>query len=179
MKSLNGAGLTAFIIFVMATMSACNNGKPKPVSKDITKTTVAVDGKKDSVINNPEKNYGNATISEPCIKCLIGVVQKTDGYTNLTSAIPPKNIIYDANWITSSKPVDLYNNDKIVNGMMIVINSKDGGSTKTLATYLYNNENGRFYLQDDQTQHTNDIKIDSAAMKKIRASCFWGVASAK
>jgi len=179
MRNFNPARFIAAVVFVIVAISGCHNHKPKAVSKDITKTTVTVDGKKDSVINNPEKNYGNATISEPCIKCLIGIIQKTNGYSNLTSQASPQNIIYDANWITSAKPVSLYNNDKIVNGMMIAVNLKGDGSPKKLATYLYNNENGRFYLQDDQTKQTNELKIDSVAKKKIRASCFWGVASAK
>ncbi|MDB5131142.1 MAG: hypothetical protein JWR02_891 [Mucilaginibacter sp.] len=51
--------------FLFVGLAACDQSKPKPVSNNITKTVVTVSGKKDSVINNPEKNYGNATVSDP------------------------------------------------------------------------------------------------------------------
>src|SRR5471030_2765476 len=92
-------------IFLVAALAACNQSKPKPVSNNITKTSVTVSGKKDSVINNPEKNYGNATVSEPCVKCLIGIIQQSKNYKTLTSKAESANIVYNVNWITSSKPV--------------------------------------------------------------------------
>ena len=167
------------IALAFISLVSCNHSKPKPISKDITKTAVMVNGRKDSVINNPEKNYGNATVAEPCVKCLIAAIQKTDSYKNLTSAIPNQNMMYDVNWITSSKPMDIGNGDKIVNGMDIVINLKGTGSTKKLVTYLYNNENAQFYLLDNQNKLAVDLKADSISLIKIRNACFWGVASAK
>jgi hypothetical protein len=168
----------AFIGAVFIAFTACNS-KPKPISNNITKTTVTVDGKKDSVINNAEKNYNNATVSEPCVKCLVGVIQSTTKYKMLTTSVPPQNIIYDVNWITSKKPVNVGDSIKIINGMAIDINLKDGGTPKKLTTFLYNNENARFYSINDQNQFESSIQIDSASLKKIRNSCFWGVASAK
>ncbi len=166
-------------LILIFSVTACNRNKPKPISNDITKTTVAVNGKKDSVINNPEKNYGNATVSEPCVKSLLIIIQNTDSYKKMTSAIAPQNIIYDVNWITSSKPMDIGNGDKIVNGMAVAVISKSGGSHKKLITYLYNNEDAQFYLQNMNSNYDKDVKLDSASLKKIRNSCFWGVASAK
>ena len=166
-----------FALLIGAT--ACNQSKPKPVSNNITKTTVTVSGKKDSVINNPEKNYGNATVSEPCVKCLIGMIQQSKNYKAATAAAEPQNIIYNVNWITSTKPITLGDGSKIINGMAIDINSKDDGTLKKLTTYLYNNENARVYLLNTTNKYTVDSKIDSASLNKIRNACFWGVASAK
>jgi hypothetical protein len=169
----------ALIGITLIGLICCNRSKPKPVSKDITKMTVTVNGKKDSVINNPEKNYGNATVSEPCLKCLLRVIHKTDRYKKLTSAIPPQNIIYDVNWITSSHPMDIGNDTKIVNGMAIIINWKEGGIPKKVTTFLYNNENARLYLLNNQNKFDSDVLISDTSLKKIRNSCFWGVASAR
>ena len=103
---------------------ACKHFKPKPVSNDITKTTVTLNGKKDSVINNPEKNYGNATMSSICVKCLLGVIQTTDSYRQLTAGQAQNNIMYDVNWITSKAPAAIGRFGKIVNGMRIDVNEK-------------------------------------------------------
>ena len=169
----------AFASFIVVGLSACNQSKPKPVSNNITKTTVTVGGKKDSVINNNQKNYGNATVSEPCVKCLIGMIQQTKNYKTITGAAEPQNIIYNVNWITSSKPVTLADGSKIINGMAIDIDSKDDGTTKKLTTYLYNNQNEQVYLLNAGNKYAIDSKIDPSSVKKIRNACFWGVASAK
>ena len=163
---------------VLIVFAACNS-KPKPISNNITKTVVDVNGKKDSVINNPEKNYNNATVSEPCVKCLIGVIQSTAKYKMLTTSVPAQNIIYDVNWITSKNTVSVGNSIKIINGMAIDVNLKDGSAPKKLATFLYNNENARFYCINDQNKLESSVQIDAGSLKKIRNSCFWGVASAK
>ncbi|HEY5326927.1 MAG TPA: hypothetical protein VIJ27_08000 [Mucilaginibacter sp.] len=176
---MNTIKFFSFIFISIACLAACNNSKPKAVSNDIAKTIVVVNRKKDSVINNPEKNYGNATVSEPCVKCLLSIIQKTHNYKKLTSAIPPHDIIYDVNWITSTKPVAIGNDSKIVNGMAIDITLKGGGLPKKLITYLYDNENAQFYIRNAQNQYSPDSKVDSASLKNIRNSCFWGVASSR
>jgi hypothetical protein len=160
-------------------LAACNNSKPKPVSNNITKTIVIVNGKKDSVINNPQKNYGNATVSEPCVKCLIGVIQRTKNYKILTAKVEPQNIIYNVNWITSSKPVVIGDSNKIVNGMAVDVDLKEEGSKKKLTTFLYNNESEAIYLLNSQNKYDVDSKVDPASLKQIRNACFWGVASSK
>lgn len=171
------------IVFAAAALSvallSCNHSKPKPISNDVTKTAVAVNGKKDSVINNPQKNYGNATVSEPCVKCLLQVIHATPGFKKATGSVPANSLLYKVNWITSSKPVDLGNKGKIVNGMMIDVSQKMQNSQKRLATYLYNNANGEIYATIGQQIFKNDESVSDASLKKIRNSCFWGVASAK
>jgi hypothetical protein len=164
---------------LLAALAACDRPKPKPVSNNITKTIVTVNGKKDSVINNPEKNYGNATVSEPCVKCLLQIIQQTDSYKKVTAQVPQQKIIYDVNWITSTTPKEIGAGNKIVNGMEIDVNEKTGHKPKTVSTFLYNNATARFYLRNSQGKFDNDAKVDSASLKKIRNSCFWGVASAK
>ncbi|MEO6632077.1 MAG: hypothetical protein ABIN13_10160, partial [Mucilaginibacter sp.] len=96
-------------VFGIAALFACNHSRPKPISNDVTKTAVSVNGKKDSVINNPQKNYGNATVSEPCVKCLMEIIHATNNYKLITASVPSQNISYEVNWITSSKPVDIGN----------------------------------------------------------------------
>ena len=167
----------ACLVPAFICLIACNH--PKPISNNITKTTVAINGKKDSVINNPEKNYGNATVSEPCVKCLLQTVQSTSSYKKLTKEVSQQRIIYDVNWITSSKPKAIGNGDKIINGMEIDVNEKAGNSSKKVASYLYNNQNAQFYLLNPQNKYNLDEKVSDAALKMIRRSCFWGVGSAK
>ena len=159
---------------------SCNHAKPKPVSNNIHKQAVLVNGAKDSVINNSRQNYGNvATVSEPCIKCLLGIIQQTDNYKKLTSSVPPQNVIYNVNWITSTNPVNIDSNRKINNGMAIKLQQKGGSSPKMLATYLYNNQNAQFYLLNGHNKYDEDVKVGDTALKSVRRSCFWGVASAK
>jgi hypothetical protein len=170
--------LALFGLF-LSGLAACERSKPKPVSNNITKTVVTVNGKKDSVINNPEKNYGNATISEPCVKCLLQIIQKTDSYKRVTAQIPQQEIIYDVNWITSRTPKEIGDGNKIINGMEIDVNEKTSSKPKAITTFLYNNATARFYLRNSQGNFDNDTQVDSVSLKKIRNSCFWGVASAK
>jgi hypothetical protein len=40
---------------LLVGLAACDHSKPKPISNNITKTVVTVNGKKDSVINNPKR----------------------------------------------------------------------------------------------------------------------------
>lgn len=170
--------ITATAILALG-LCACNHSKPKPISNDVTKTTVAVNGKKDSVINNPQKNYGNATVSEPCVKCLLQVIQATPGFKTATGSVPANALLYKVNWITSSMPVDIGKEGKIVNGMMVDVNRKAENGTKKLTTYLYNNAKGEIYITFDEKNFKNEQTISETSLKKIRNSCFWGVASAK
>jgi hypothetical protein len=176
MKNIKYPG---FAIFILMMVAACNHSKPKPISNNITKTTVTVDGKKDSVINNTQKNYGNATVSEPCVKCLIAVIQNTDSYKKLTGALPPQKIIYAVNWITSTKPRAIGNRNRIINGMAVDVNQKTGTETQRMITYLYNNADSRLYLINSKNKFDGGITVGDTSLTKIRNSCFWGVASAK
>lgn len=170
-----------FFVLILSAffLSACNHSKPKPVSNDISKTTVSVNGKKDSVINNPERNYTNATVSEICVKCLLKIIQQTDSYKKLSTSLQPKNVLYGVNWITSKTPAYIGNGNKIVNGMAIAINQKIANGSHTIATYLYNNENARVYLQSGKNNTDVGITVADSSLKTIRRSCFWDVASSK
>jgi hypothetical protein len=169
----------AFACLLLSTLAACNRSKPKPVSNNITKTAVVVNGKKDSVINNPQRNYGNATVSEPCVKCLLAVIQQTDSYKRLAETLSGGTVIYDVNWITSVKPIAIGNSKNIINGMAINVNRKSGSSIKKITTYLYNNADAQLYLLNDKNKFDGDVIVGDSSLTKIRNSCFWGVASAK
>lgn len=175
MKSLIYA--TAAIATV--AIASCNNNKPKPVSREVTKNAIVVDGKKDSVLNNTQKNYGNATVSEPCLKCLLKVIQSSDSYKKFTSGIAPQVLVYNVNWITSSKPLYLGNGSKIINGMKIDIQQKNGRQIKNISTYAYNNAVGRIYLSSNNGNYQVDQNVSDTSLQKIRNACFWGVSSAK
>ncbi len=63
--------------------------------------------------------------------------------------------------------------------MEIDVNEKTDAKPISVTVFLYNNAIGRLYLPNNQGKFVNDAQIDSASLKKIRNSCFWGVASAK
>jgi hypothetical protein len=158
-------------------LSACNHSADKPVSNNITKTTVTVNGKKDSVLNNQEKNYGNATVADPCVKCLLAIIQQSSDYKTATAKASPKSIIYAFDWITSKTPQQI-NGAQINSGMRVSVMQKTGDQKDNLAIYLYNNANSKLYNKEAKTA-TDTISIDRLSKKKIRSSCFWGVASSK
>jgi hypothetical protein len=167
------------LITGLALFYACNQPKPQPISKDITKTSVNISGKNDSVLNNRNKNYGNATIPEPCVKCLLQTVQQLSSYKQMASPADQQHIIFDVNWITSLKPVKLENGILIVNGMQIMVDKKTNGVSEILDEYFYNNNNGFVYRRQNDTAYHKELSIADSVVKKIRRSCFWGVASAK
>ena len=176
---MKGSGYKLLAFLLITVFFACNRSKPKPISNDDTKTSVTINGKRDSVINNPEKNYGNATLSEPCVKCIISVIQATDNYKKAVNGILSQNIIYDVNWITSKTPENTGIGKQIINGLRLSIDNKTSGSPQNIATYLYDNEDAVLYLSTKKDKYIIDAKIDSTSLKKIRNSCFWGVASSK
>ena len=176
---MKGSAYKLLAFLLITIIFSCNRSKPKPISNDDTKTTVTINGKKDSVINNPEKNYGNATLSEPCVKCIISVIQATDNYKRAVKGILPQNIIYDVNWITSKTSENTGIGKRIINGLRLSVNNKTTGSPENVATYLYDNEDAVLYLSNKTHNYAIDSKIDSTSLKRIRNSCFWGVASSK
>jgi hypothetical protein len=97
----------------------------------------------------------------------------------LTTSVPPQNMIYYINWITPKEPMEIDNGRKIVNGMSIDVSLKDGGSSKQLTTFLYDNEGAQFYLLKDQNKFAINLKIDTDSLKKIRNNCFLEIASRK
>jgi len=103
--------------------NSCNN-KPKAVSADVTKTAVTVNGKKDSVSNNPKKNYGNATVADPCVKCLIKVIQSTADYKTAVASKSANNISYVVNWAEGANTGDTTNKRSATNGLKLDVMEK-------------------------------------------------------
>nr|WP_294946489.1 hypothetical protein [uncultured Mucilaginibacter sp.] len=159
----------ALIIF-----TACNGNKPKPVSDTVSKTTVVVNNKNDSVINNPNKNYGNATIAEPCIKCLIAVVQADDNYKK--AILTEKDVKYIVNYVKTTEPQDTVSNVKATNALRVDVIDKLPKPHK-ISSYIYDNKSAKLYFVAANTK--TEVKTDTNALKKIRNSCYWGVASGR
>ncbi|MFA6082953.1 hypothetical protein [Mucilaginibacter sp.] len=158
-------------------LAACNRNKPKPVSSNITKQTVVVNGKKDSVINNAKKNYGNATVSEPCVKCLIQVVQSTDNYRTSVAGAIAKNIIYNVNWVKAEEVADTTNGKGSTSALRLDIVEK-GVNDKKLSSFIYDNSLAKLYfLKNASGNEKNELKTNEIVLKKIRNACYWGVAS--
>ncbi|QHS57017.1 hypothetical protein GWR56_16255 [Mucilaginibacter sp. 14171R-50] len=153
---------------------SCNNHKAKPVSNDIAKTAVTVNGKKDSVINNPQKNYGNATVAEPCVKCLLDIIQKTTDYKSLVASRQAKDITYKVNWVESSQPQDTTNKRPATNGLKVDIMEKSARDPK-IASFIYDNSSSKLFFEVNKGK--TEVKVDNPGLKMIRQKCFWNVAS--
>ncbi len=170
-----------YVVFLTALLPACRQSHPKATSGDLNKTSVTINGKKDSVLNNTEKNYtSEATLSEPCVKCLITAVQNAESYKKLISGVPLNTVVYNINWITSKTPAKLSSDSSIINGVRIDLIKKSANkSADTLTTYLYDNKTSKFYIKNAQGGAKPNAEINAVDLKKIRNSCFWGVASNK
>ncbi|WCT14762.1 hypothetical protein [Mucilaginibacter jinjuensis] len=164
------------LLFAAAVVASCGNN-PKPISKNITKTTVTVNDKKDSVINNPQKNYGTATISDPCTKLLLQNIQASDHFKSLTAGKPAASISYTINWVKAAEPKMRSNGGKITNGIEVAVNEKKDKTKSKIGSYIYNNEDAKLYNANKAGQYDVLDKVDSAALKQIRNGCYWGVAS--
>ncbi|MEZ2335270.1 hypothetical protein AB6735_06525 [Mucilaginibacter sp. RCC_168] len=170
---------TWFCVIVMA-LTACEHVRTKPVSNDITKTTVQVAGKKDSVINNPQKNYGTATVAEPCVKCLLQVIQASKSFKQNTVSVPSQNIAYTVNWIRASAPAEPADKSRVTDGLKIDVKKNEDGEEHDLCSYVYNNQSGAMYLLNNEGKYQQPVSgINQEVLKKIRNSCYWGVASGK
>jgi hypothetical protein len=169
------SGYFAAFAFLI-TCSSCNNAKPKPVSNNISKTAVCVSGKKDSVINNPQKKYGNATVAEPCVKCFIEIVQTTPNYKAAVANAPSNMISYVLNWTKGTTKADTANNRSATNALKLdVVNKSIKGSV--LATFIFDNSLSKLFTIHKGSKI--ELKIDKVDLQKIRDRCFWGVASGK
>jgi hypothetical protein len=169
--------ITPFV-FCLA-FASCNRNKQKPVSNDISKTSVRLNGRKDSVLNNPEKNYGNATVAEPCVKCLIQVIQGSDQYKASVATVPVKNITYIINWVQASPPADTVNKQGVTNGIKIDVTEK-GDPNKLISTFTYDNKRFKLYYEHgSQKMARIPLDIDIPLLKAIRDRCYWGVGSSK
>ncbi len=173
MKNIHSLTL---LLFAAVLIIACGH-KPKPISNNITKTTVTVDGKKDSVINNPKRNYGTATISDPCTKLLLQNIQASYNFKTLTAGKPAANISYTINWVKAAEPKMRSNGGKITNGIEVIVNQKSDKTKSKIGSYIYNNEDAKLYDVNKNGQYDELDKVDSTALKQIRNGCYWGVAS--
>lgn len=167
--------LLIMIALLIIVCCSCNN-KPKPVSNDITKTAVTVNGKKDSVINNPQKNYGNATVAEPCVKCLIQVIQHTVEYKASMASKSINKIKYVVNWAEATQPANVTNKRKTTSGLKIDVVEKETPDNK-IASFIYDNSRSKLFFIDNSKE--TDVKIDKSDLKNIRNKCYWGVSSSK
>ena len=172
--------LNACMGVLIVALSACGHSKPKPVSNDISKTALQVAGKKDSVINNPQKNYGTATVADPCVKCLLQVIEASKSYKENTASISPVDISYTVNWVKASAPAEPADSSNATNGLRVDVRKNENGEEKKMFSYVYDNQNGTMYLLNNQNKYQQQVSsVTPAILKKIRNSCYWGVASGK
>ena len=179
---LNKLSAGFVVMLAMITLSACNQekAKPKAVSKDITETTVVVANKKDSVYNNPEKKYGTATVSDPCVKCLLQVIQGSKSFRANTASLSAQDINYTVNWVKAADPALQPDTGGKTNAVRVDVKRIEDGEDKKLVSYVYNNVNGTMYLINAQNKLEHAVtSITPELLKKIRNSCYWGVASGK
>ncbi|MEO3403693.1 hypothetical protein AAFN85_07305 [Mucilaginibacter sp. CAU 1740] len=168
------------ICLVFCAVMACKQPKSQSVSNDTSKTAVAVDGKTDSVINNPGKKYGNATVAEPCVKCLLQVIQDSKSYKENTEDVPAQDINYTINWVKASAPALSADSTGKANGIRVDVKKDENGEDTHLCSYVYNNTSGTMYLLNSENKYQHEVSsITPAILKKIRNSCYWGVASGK
>ncbi|MES2268462.1 MAG: hypothetical protein V4520_16985 [Bacteroidota bacterium] len=173
---MNKLALYLILPLIVMLGASCQNSKPKPTSTD-GKTAVTVNGKKDSVLNNPDKNYGNATVAEPCVKCVIKVIQTTDHYKKIVSHKQTDKISYVVNWDSSAKAKDsLDTKSEVINSIRIEVVENNGSKNK-LATFNYDNRLSKLFFVSDDT--VIDEKISETDANMIRRKCFWNVASSK
>lgn len=168
--------LSIFILIALITpgIFSCNHHKPKAVSNSIAKTVVNVNGKKDSVINNPQKNYGNATIADPCVKCLLQAIQADSGYKE--SVAGNTEIKYIINYVKTTQPQDTVSEIKATNALRVDVISQKPSPVKILS-FIYDNSLGKIYAVANNAK--TELITDDKSLKKIRNGCYWGVASAQ
>ncbi|TSD66579.1 hypothetical protein FFF34_004005 [Inquilinus sp. KBS0705] len=169
---------TVIALGILLLLASCKQNKPKPVSKDINKTSVVVNGKKDSVINNSYKNYGNATVAEPCVKCLIQVIQNDAHYKQSIVSKPVNTIKYVVNWMPSEK-ADTAKRRGATSAIKVDVIDKAGAERK-LSTFIYDNSLAKIYFVDYTANNTKiEVNTEANTLKRIRNSCYWGVSSSK
>jgi hypothetical protein len=170
--------ITNCFLAAILALTACNSNKPKPVSDTVGKSTVTVNGKKDSVIINSKKDYGNATVSDPCVKCLVSIIQNDQHYKATAGKLPATSVKYLVNWLTSDK-TDTTGNRGATNSISVCVVDKTKNDQKILG-YIYDNAASKLYFVNLLGKNDKiELKTDSVTLKRIRNSCYWGVASGK
>ncbi|WDF80814.1 hypothetical protein PQ469_12430 [Mucilaginibacter sp. KACC 22773] len=179
---LNKLNVVFLTVFTAISITACNQQKAKPqaVSADSSKSTVQVNGKKDSVLNNPQKKYGIATASDPCVKCLLQVIHESKSFKANTASLSPQDINYTVNWVKAADPALQPDTSNKTNAVRVDVKKIEDGEDKVLCSYVYNNVNGTMYLINNQNKLEHAVSsITPDLLKKIRNSCYWGVASGR
>ncbi|MBL4677237.1 MAG: hypothetical protein JKY70_13685 [Mucilaginibacter sp.] len=164
------------VLFIIAAAS-CNNNKPAPTLTDTSKTSLTINGKNVAVVNNPDKNYAKlATVPDPCIKCIIGVIKQTEEFKKLNIAANSEDIKYEINWVPAQTNADSVGKHISTNALKLdVINKSRSGSA--LSSFMYDNTSSKLFSLNADAK--TEIKIGQDDLKKIRRACYWGVASAK
>lgn len=157
---------------ILCIFSACNGNKPKPVSDTLTKTTVVINNKKDSVINNPNNNYGNATIAEPCVKCIIETIKANEHYKK--AGVSEKDVKFVINYVKTLQPQDTVSEVKATNALRVDVIDKMPNPHK-VSSFIYDNSVSKLYFLTANSKL--EVKTEANFLKKIRNSCYWGVAS--
>jgi hypothetical protein len=161
----------------LALLGSCNRHKPKPESKDYTKVKVIDSGHKDSVIDNKQRLY-NASLPEPCLKCVVTAVRKTEQLKKLVSSADSSKIIYEIDWASGPKLKDSLK--KAGSGLLVHVFRKTPREKTVLAVFAFDNVKGQLYLINNQKANQQElVPLDSLNRLKIRNACFWGVASNK
>ena len=168
--------ITFCTLLVYVVIVSCNNNKPQPLSKDITKSAIIINGKKDSVINNPQKKYGNATVAEPCVKCLIQAIQRTANYKASVASSAASGVNYIVNWEQGAPPADRTGKHSTTNALRLDVTKSDHPGD-TIASFIYNNAVSKLFFVNNG--NNVELSINEADLMLIRNKCFWGVTSSK
>ncbi|MDB5135618.1 MAG: hypothetical protein JWP37_2221 [Mucilaginibacter sp.] len=159
-------------LLAIILLASCRH-QPKAVFKDYTKVTVSDSRHSDSVVDNKQRLY-NASIPDPCLKCIVAAVRNTDQIKKIMGTAESSKIIYQVDWASGPKLDDTLK--KAGSGLLIHVFKK--GTPKTmLAALAFDNVKDELYLINGHTQQ--QVPLDSATRIRIRKACFWGVASEK
>lgn len=164
--------LLIYACWSAVVLNACHH-QPKAESKDYTKVKVTESGHRDSVLDDKARLY-NASIPEPCLKCIVAAVRQTPQLQPYLSAADSAKIIYQVDWSSGPKLDDTLK--KAGSGLLIHVFKKSSPKT-LLAAFTFDNVNGRLLLINGQQQ--TPVHLDSVTRVQIRNACFWGVASGK
>jgi hypothetical protein len=169
--------LKSFIIVTwMLSVFSCRHSV-KPQSKDYIKVKITDSGHKDSVIDNKQRLY-NASIPEPCLKCLIAEVRNAAQLKQYVNSADSSKLVYQIDWASGPKLKDSL--EKAGSGMIIHVLRKTSALKDTLAVFTFDNVVGQLYFINDKNgKQLQTVKLDSLSRLKIRNACFWGVASGK
>ena len=151
--------------------------KQKAESKDYTRVKLVDSGHKDSVIDNKPRLY-NASIPDPCLKCVIAAVRNTSQLKQYVTSPDSSKIVYEVDWASGPKLQDSLKTAG--SGLIVHVLKKNPGKKDILAVFTFDNVTGQMYfINDHGGSYQQLIKLDTNSRLRIRNACFWGVASGK